>query len=170
MVNTSDSQYRGVKVVGDEMMVCNLSDGVMVYTKELNYVRKIDSHRDGPGQFGGIWGVSSDEHGILYVSYVGMSCVHVFSNGEFLHSFGCGENGEKVLSSPHGVCVAGQYVYVANYGKHCVSVFTTKGEHVTTFGQKGSGDGDFNYPIGVCVDKDGFVYVCDFSNHRVQIF
>ena len=170
VVNTSGGYYRGVKVVGDEVMVCNRDGGVMVYTKELKYVRKIGSHGDSPGQFGGIWGVSSDEHGNLYVSDYGKSCVHVFSNGEFLHSFGCGEDGEKVLSSPHGVCVVGQYVYMTNYRKNCVSVFTTKGEHVTTFGQKGSGDGDFNCPVGVCVDKDGFVYVCDFYNKRVQIF
>ena len=172
VVNTSGSGYNGVKVVRDEVMVymCNIGDGVMVYTKELKYVRKIGSHGDGPGQFGAIWGVSSDEHGSLYVSDSGKSCVHVFSNGEFLHSFGCGEDSEKVLSYPYGVCVAGQYVYVADYGKNCVSVFTTKGEHVTTFGQEGSGDGDFNCPYGVCVDKDGFVYVCDFHNSRVQIF
>ena len=170
VVNTSGSGYRGVKVVGDEVMVCDQDDSVTVYTKELKYVRKIDSHGDGPGQFGVIWGVSSDEHGNPYVSDSDKSCVHVFSNGEFLHSFGCGEDREKVLSRPRGVCVAGQYVYVTDYEKHCVSVFTTKGEHVTTFGQKGSGDGDFNSPLGVCVDKDGFVYVCDFYNKRVQIF
>ena len=29
---------------------------------------------------------------------------------------------------------------------------------------------DFNSPLGVCVDKDGFVYVCDINNNRVQIF
>ena len=168
VVNTRG--YRGVKVVGDEVMVCNYDDGVSVYTKELKYVRKIGSHGDGPGQFGGIWGVSSDGHGNLYVADCGKSCVHVFSNGEFLHSFGCGEDGEKVLSRPHGVCVAGQYVYVVKYGKHCVSVFTTKGEHVTTFGQKGSGDGDFSFPCGVCVDKDGFVYVSDIDNSRIHIF
>ena len=167
VVNTSGSYYRGVKVVGDEVMVCDYEGGVMVYTKELKYVRKIGSHGDGPGQFGAIWGVSSDEHGNLYVSDRGKSCIHVFSNGEFLHSFGCGEDGEKVLSSPYGVCVAGQYVYVVNYRKNFVSVFTTKGEHVTTLGQRGSGDGDFKYPKGVCVDKDGFVYVCDC---RIQVF
>ena len=170
VVNTSGSRYRGVKVVGDEVMVCNYGYGVMVYTKELKYLRKIGSHGDGPGQFDGIWGVSSDEHGNLYGSDHDKSRVHVFSNGEFLHSFGCGEDGEKVLLCPRGVCVAGLYVYVVNYGKHCVSVFTTKGEHVNTFGQWGSGNHDFNYPVGVCVDKNGFVYVCDLNNKRVQIF
>ena len=170
VVNTSGSHFRGVKVVGDEVMVCKRKDAVMVYTKELKYAKEIGSHGDGPGQFGCIWGVSSDDHGNLYVSDYDKSCVHVFSNGEFLHSFGCGKDGEKVLSHPHGLCVAGQYVYVVNWGKYCVSIFTTKGEHVTKLGRKGRGDGDFNGLGGVCVDKDGFLYVCDYSNKRIQIF
>ena len=109
-MNTSGSRYTGVKVVGDEVMVCDSDDGVMVYTKELKYVRKIGSHGDGPGQFGCIWGVSSDEHGNLYVSDWDKSCVHLFSNGEFLHSFGCSEDGEKVSCQcmcSWSVCVCG---------------------------------------------------------------
>ena len=173
VVDTSDGDYESVRVVGDEVIACNDIDDekcIDVYTKELKFVRKIGSYGDGPGQIRSIWGVSSDEHGNLYVSDYVKSCVHVFSNGEFLHSFGCGEDGEKVLNGPYGVCVAGQYVYVADHKKHCVSVFTTKGEHVTTFGQRGSGDGDFDSPSGMCADKDGFVYVCDLVNHRLQIF
>ena len=68
------------------------------------------------------------------------------------------------------MCVAGQYVYVTDNTADRISVFTTEGGHVTTFGQEGRGEGDFNYPIGVCVDKDGFVYVCEYKNNRVQIF
>ena len=41
---------------------------------------------------------------------------------------------------------------------------------MTSFGQWGSNEGDFNLPYGVCVDKDGFVYVCDYANNRVQVF
>ena len=165
VVNSSGSCYRGVKVVGGEVMVCNNKGGVMVYTKELKYVRKISSRGNASTKFGGIWGVSSDEHGNLYVSDMDKSCVHVINNGKFKKSL-IGRD----KKCPCGVCVAGQYVYVTDYGKHCVSVFTTKGEHVTTFGQKGSGDGDFNGPCGVYVDEDGFVYVCDCDNNKVQIF
>ncbi len=31
--------------------------------------------------------------------------------------------------------------------------------HVTSFGKRGSNEGDLINPGGVCVDKDGFVYV-----------
>ncbi len=49
-------------------------------------------------------------------------------------------------------------------------MFTTEGEYVTSFGQLGREEGDFIYPLGVCVDVDGFVYVCDHDNSRVQKF
>ena len=49
-------------------------------------------------------------------------------------------------------------------------VFTIEGKLVTIFGQHGNKSGKFNIPYAVCVDADGFVYVCDISNHRVQVF
>ena len=164
------TEYRYMAVVGDEVMVTEGSKNVvMVYTKDLKYVRQFGSHGDGPGQFKDISGVSSGETGNLYVGDYGRGCVHVFSNGgEFLHSFGQGGDGVK-LRSPVGVCVVGQYVYVASYNDHCVSVFTTEGEYVTSFGTLDD-EGNFRYPWGVCVDKDGYVYVCDSLNNRVQIF
>lgn len=41
---------------------------------------------------------------------------------------------------------------------------------VFTFGSNGKANGQFSGPYGVCVDKKGLVYVCDFFNNRVQIF
>ena len=165
------AQYRCMAVVGGEVMVTERSNNVvMVYTKDLKYVRQFGSHGDGPGQFTAIVDVFSGETGNLYVCDCSRGCVHVFSNGgEFLHSFGQGGDGVK-LRSPFDVCVVGQYVYVASYGGHCVSVFTTEGEYVTSFGKLGNGEGDFRSPWGMCVDKDGYVYVCDTGNDRVQIF
>ena len=163
--------YWYIAVVGDEVMVSECSNKVvMVYTKDLKYVRQIGSHGDGPGQFSNIYGVSSDAHNNLYVCDSGKGRVCVFSNsGDFLYSFSQSGVGVEKLKWPVGVCVFGQYVYVVN-GGHCVSVFTTEGEYVTSFGQCGDGEGDLKYPEGVCVDKDGFVYVCDYWNGRVQTF
>ena len=164
------AKYRCMAVVGDEVMVTERSKNVvMVYTKDLKYVRQFGSHGDGPGQFKAILGVCSSETGNIFVSCCARGCVHVFNHGgEFLHSFGQGE-GVK-LSGPIGVGVFGQYVHVTEIKGHCVSVFTTEGVYVTSFGKRGSGEGDFNAPRGICVDKDGFVFVCDHNNHRVQVF
>ncbi len=84
--------------------------------------------------------ISPDEHGNLYVCDSKNSHIHVLSNGgEYLHSFGCDAYGSGVnmLSVPCGIYVASQYVYVTSNGNHTISVYTTEGEHVTTFGKEG---------------------------------
>ena len=73
------------------------------------------------------------------------------------------------MKSPRGLCVSGHYVYVC-HGSYNISVFTTDGVYVTSFGQRGSNEGDFDYPHSVCVDQDGFVFVTDYNNSRVQCF
>ena len=97
--------------------------------------------------------------------------IHVISkDGVILRSFGCDRNGVKILNRPDGICVSGQFVYVTNIHGHNVSVFTTAGDYVTSFGGRGSGDGEFNAPVGVCTDLDNFVYIADCDNGRVLCF
>ena len=159
---------RGLAVVGEEVMVCVKDNRgtIMVYDKKLNYVRRIE-HRD-TGYF---LAISADSHGNLYTADYDNSMIQVFSNdGVFLHSFGCDGKGEKKVALPWGLCVSGHYVYVCNYGSDNISVFTTDGVYVTSFGQPYSNEGDFNFPNSVCVDQDGFVYVTDYCNSRVQCF
>ena len=42
--------------------------------------------------------------------------------------------------------------------------------YLTQWGTLGSGNGQFNEPIGVAVDALGNVYVGDAGNHRIQKF
>ena len=45
-----DSHLWGVAVVGDEVLVCDGKyDCIIVYSKDLEYIRKIGSHGKGPG-------------------------------------------------------------------------------------------------------------------------
>ena len=155
----------GVAVVGDEVMLCECGNKgtIMIYNRELKYVRR-RVHED-MGQF---MNLSSDSHSNLYVTDSGKSMIRVFSNdGVLLRSFGRDDNR---LNTPCGVCVSGQYVYVSNHGSDNVSVFTTAGHYVTSFGQKGREEGEFDCPRGICIDQHAIVCVCDCLNNRVQCF
>ena len=93
--------HDGAAVVGDEVMVTECGNGgrIMVYDRELKYVRQIDGSANKT-----LCGLSSDSHQNVYVRVCGMSSIQVFSNdGEFLRSFRCDENGVKRLEDPWGV-------------------------------------------------------------------
>ena len=51
-----------------------------------------------------------------------------------------------------------------------VSVFTSEGQFVTSFGSLGEGPGEFNRPVGLAVDNCGVVCVCDRDNNHIQCF
>ena len=89
---------------------------------------------------------------------------------EFINAiFGRGADGVKLLQRPQSVCVSGQYVWVVD--KRAVSVFTTVGDHVTTFRNCcGKEKGRFNFPLCVCADMNSVVYVTDIGVSNIQIF
>ena len=44
------------------------------------------------------------------------------------------------------------------------------GHFLVSIGKKGNGDGEFNTPRCLSVNKAGRMIVCDAGNHRVQLF
>ena len=133
---------------------------IKVYNKQLQHLSTI-KHKN---MF--VRDISFDMHQNLYVSDMNNSCVHVFTkDGVHLRSI---RHDNKELKKPFCLCVHGQYVYVTDDKSHCVFVFTTDGEYVTWFGGFGKNEGYFKFPCHICVDSDGFIYVCDAGNNRIQ--
>jgi DNA-binding beta-propeller fold protein YncE len=61
-------------------------------------------------------------------------------------------------------------VYLVDGVNNRVIVLNRDGRVKFTFGQGGTGQGEFEHPLGIDISKDGTVYIADSGNHRVQVF
>ncbi len=61
-------------------------------------------------------------------------------------------------------------IYAVDGTNNRIAVFGSNGNHLFSFGKKGSGAGMFSSPTGIGIDKDDNIYVCDSGNRRVQVF
>ena len=88
---------------------------------------------------------------------------------KLIRTFGQG-NGDSKLNNPVGVAVGHNVIAVSEYDDHVVKKFSLQGDYLSKFGSRGSGDGQFNDPRGLCFNTKGLLYVVDCSNYRVQVF
>ncbi|CAH1244171.1 TRIM3 [Branchiostoma lanceolatum] len=88
-------------------------------------------------------------------------------SGELLHKFPLGEYCPK----PYGLAVQRDgRVVVADPDKHSIFLFGADGTLVKQVGGQGQGEGQFNEPGFVCVDKEDNIILADSGNHCVQVF
>ena len=155
-VKKMDISCTALAVVGRELITCNGSNTIKMYDRDLNYVRSIEYRA-----FSSFRDVSSDSQGNLYAVALDMwhrSGIAVFSNaGNYLRSFGMGS-----LKTLQSLCVSGQFVYVIEYHRKRVHVFTTAGDCVTSIAH------NLQSPTCLCVDNDEFVWVTNYQ--QVHVF
>ena len=166
---------RGLKLYNNKLYVCDsYNNRIQVFDTELNYITSIgggEGSASGPGQFNQPCDVSIDDSSMLHVADCNNHRIQVLDqDGKYVREYGQRGSDLGQLKDPAFIHVDHDYVYVSELNNHCVSVFTTSGRFVHTIGRHGSGPGELRYPCGVVVDTDGFVYVCDYYNDRVQIF
>ena len=168
----------GLKLNNNKLYVCDARNlRIQVFDTELNYITSIGGGGGcGPGQFNGPLDVSFDDSSMLHVADCNNCRIQVLDqDGKYVRQYGqrgsgLGRLSYLGLSSPTFIHVDHDYVYVSELGNYRVSVFTTNGRFERTIGGLGSGPGELHGSRGVVVDTDGFVYVCDYYNDRVQIF
>ena len=90
--------------------------------------------------------------------------------GKCLSCVGKKGKGSLQFDAPCGIAVnrSTQQVYVTDRDNHRVQVLNSDLTYSRMFGSEGDEQGQFNNPVDVDVDNEGFVYVTDSSNNRVQ--
>ena len=82
----------------------------------------------------------------------------------------CIRDRPRSFSNPVHCVQCNEYLIVSDYHEHCIKVFDRKGNYQYQFGKQGKGNGEFEYPRCLAVNKSGHLLVCDSGNHRIQIF
>lgn len=61
-------------------------------------------------------------------------------------------------------------LYIADSAAHRVWTFSAEGKSGGAIGRRGNGNGEFNFPTHLAVDRNGNLYITDALNFRLQIF
>jgi DNA-binding beta-propeller fold protein YncE len=145
---------------------------VLVFSSDGRYLRSWGDQ----GTFTNPHGCRFDPSGNLWLTDNADHRVMKYRpDGKLLATYGVrGEAGEDAthFNKPADVGFGpGGEIYIADgYGNSRVVRLDRDGRYLGAWGKKGAGEGEFNLPHSVVVDRQGKVYVADRENERIQIF
>ncbi|SVD94344.1 uncharacterized protein METZ01_LOCUS447198, partial [marine metagenome] len=80
-------------------------------------------------------------------------------------------SGEPFHRCTHTALSPDGHIFVSDgYGNSRVHKYTPDGKLVKSWGEPGTDPGQFNIVHNIVADDDGWIYVADRENHRVQVF
>ena len=153
-----------LKIIHNQLYVSDRdSDVVNIFDTDCNVIGTIHTKEcDEPYDI-----AESEEN--LYIA--GSEAIAVYTcapNGTFVRHLNLQPSSVQ-LHNPVGLCFdSNGHLFVTAYNAG-VYVFKPSGEHVASLGLVSSGV--MEYPAGIAIDEDGFVYVCDFhGKNRIVVF
>jgi len=153
------------------------NDRIQVFTDTGAYSRKFGGYGVTAGLFDGPKGICVTSAGTVYVADTGNNRIQLLNGwtGAPMFEFGTGGDGDGQFDQPTDVQIGiADRIFVMDSNNHRAQVFLQDGasfNHILTFGEGGSGDGQLLIPFGLApVPTSGSVYVADTYNHRVVQF
>ena len=170
-------EFRDVAAVAvdskDQVYVFNRGQHpMMVFDRDGNFLRSW-----GEGLFGRAHGIDIDSDDTLYCTDDGDHTVRkVTTEGKVLLTIGVPNKPAPFLSGkPFNRCThtalspKGEIYVSDGYGNSRVHKYSPDGKHLMCWGTTGTDPGEFNIVHNIVSDADGWVYVADRENHRVQV-
>ena len=171
---------------------------VQVFDKKGAFLFKWGTQGDGDGEFNLPWGINIDSKGDVYIADWRNDRIQKFTpDGQFLMKFGSSGTGEGQFNRPTGVAVDKDgIIYVADWLNNRLQVFDPDGRFVTLrtgdgvvskwgieklnanaemWGERSRAQGldrekNFWGPVGVTVDDENRVFICESARNRIQVY
>ncbi|MCX6648831.1 MAG: peptidyl-alpha-hydroxyglycine alpha-amidating lyase family protein, partial [Candidatus Bathyarchaeota archaeon] len=166
------TQVAGVAVDSKDrvLILCRGAHPIIVFSREGDFIESW-----GEGIFSNAHGAYIDAEDNFYCVDSADHTVRKFArDGELIFTLGTEHKPAplgKPFNKPTDLAQApnGDLYVSDGYANSSVHRFTAEGELIQSWGEPGTGPGQFNLPHGVWVDGKK-VYVADRQNNRVQIF
>src|SRR6187551_3395149 len=159
----------------DQVYVFNRGDHpMMVFDRAGNFLRSW-----GEGEYPRAHGVHMGPDDSIYLTDDGGHFVRKcrIEDGKVLLELGVpGEPAPYMSGDPFHRCThtalspSGDLYVADGYGNARVHKYAPDGRLLFSWGEPGTEPGEFNIVHNICCDEDGWVYVADRENHRIQVF
>ena len=152
----------------DKIIVADANNNrVQCFSEQDEHLNTFSNKGNLDHQLGAPHGLAIDSDGNLMVADRLNKLIKIFhADGQFLRTIG----EEGYFTFPFHCVQYKKYLIVSESDEHCVKVFDWDGKFLYKFGKKGEGDGEFNVPRCLSINKAGHLMVCDALNNRVQVF
>jgi DNA-binding beta-propeller fold protein YncE len=133
----------------------------------------------GEGMFPRAHGISVAPDGNLFLADDGDHTIRKCTpDGKVLFMLGAsGKPAPKWSGDPFNRCThvafdphTAEFYVSDGYGNGRVHKYTPDGKLLFSWGGVGNGYGEFNICHNIATDRDGYVFVADRENHRIQVF
>ena len=147
---------------------------VIVFDREGNFLRSW-----GEGIFPRAHGVTMGPDDTIFLTDDGDHTMrHCTLDGKVLMTLGIsGKPAPFMSGDPFNRCTHlaidpsnGDLFISDGYGNARVHKYSPNGKLLMSWGESGTGPGQFNIAHNIATDKDGWVYVADRENQRIQVF
>jgi DNA-binding beta-propeller fold protein YncE len=147
---------------------------VIVFDREGNFLRSW-----GEGVYPRAHGVTMGPDDTIFLTDDGDHTMrHCTLDGKVLMTLGIsGKPAPFMSGNPFNRCTHlaidpsnGDFFISDGYGNARVHKYSPDGKLLLSWGESGTGPGQFNIAHNIATDKDGWVYVADRENQRIQVF
>ncbi|MCB9422131.1 MAG: TIGR03663 family protein [Ardenticatenaceae bacterium] len=168
--------------VADDGRIYVLDSGnhrIQVFDAGGQYLNSWGSQGSEPGQFNEPWGLAVDDQ-FVYVADTWNHRIQKFTlDGEFVTLFGRSgapsdepdTNGLGLFFGPRDIILLpDNRLLISDTGNHRLQIADRNGNFLNVVGNFGNLLGQFNEPVGLGTGSDGFIYLADTWNGRIQQF